>query len=116
MVRIISEFLNKTMVNIEVIDKKQIIFTCSNGEQYAMEHEPISWEEVWLEDIDGNLDNLLNTPILLAEEVYERGTNDGGTYTWTFYKFASAKGYVTLRWYGESNGYYSEDVYIYKMD
>jgi hypothetical protein len=54
---------------------------------------------------------LIGSPILLAQEVISDGTtNYDDTYTWTWYNFATVKGYVTIRWYGESNGYYSESV------
>jgi hypothetical protein len=69
-----------------------------------------------LDAIDGDISDLIGSPIRMAECVSEEMTqeNSGGEYfesgTWTFYKFATEKGYVTLKWRGESNGYYSESV------
>lgn len=70
-------------------------------------------------DICGELDWLVGAPLLMAEETIHDNENPNGadapnyqddSFIWTFYKFATIKGHVTVRWYGESNGYYSESV------
>jgi len=76
-----------------------------------MYHEQDCCESVSIDDINGDLDDIMNSPILLAEEVINSGENEWGTETWTFYKLSTIKGTVVIKWYGESNGYYSETVY-----
>lgn len=112
------EFSTLTGKTITAIDKDDdyIIFTTDENEKYKMFHEQDCCESVYIEDICGELDDLLNSPVLLAEEVSsddEPAKGDDaeyGSYTWTFYKISTAKGSVTIRWYGTSNGYYSESV------
>lgn len=72
-------------------------------------------EDVCVEDVCGDADDLIGTPILVAEEVsnYTGPVLESryeGEYQWTFYRFVTAKGTVTVRWLGDSNGYYSTDV------
>ena len=69
-------------------------------------------------DIVGDIKDLLNSPLLLVEEVTSEDINPKGvfvpkhqeSFTWTFYKMSTIKGSVTISWYGESNGYYNESV------
>lgn len=121
MVKIIEELKGKVITNIDVIDNEEIYFELENGEKYRMYHEQDCCECVSIEDICGNLDNLLNTPIINAEEVsnIEEITVKNDEYMlqrWTFYKFVTKKGYVDIRWYGESNGYYAVSVDIVKIN
>lgn len=85
-------------------------FQDSGGNVFKMFHYQDCCEDVQLEDVCGDLNDILNETITLAEEVRETGGDDDMSFTWTFYKLSTIKGHVTLRWYGTSNGYYSEDV------
>lgn len=96
---------------------ENIYFVLSNNDVIQLYHEKECCESVYLQDIVGNLKDLIGSEILLAEEssseVYELGNKKDAFRdheTWTFYKFATKNGYVTLWWYGTSNGAYSECV------
>jgi hypothetical protein len=111
----VSELQNKTLVScVETGD--EISFVCTDGSEYLMYHEQDCCESVGIEDITGLLSDLIGAPLVMAEEVSsEDTTEDEGSEcdescTWTFYKFGTIKGYVTIRWLGTSNGYYSESV------
>ncbi|HFR4167558.1 TPA: hypothetical protein ACHVJ4_004339 [Bacillus cereus] len=101
----------KVLTEIKQDVPNELLFYTSDGEVYKMYHEQDCCESVGIEEIIGDLDDLINSPITMAEVVSEDGEEDDwGSSTWTFYKLATIKGYVTLRWLGESNGYYSGGV------
>ena len=109
----IHELKGKVFTSVKEIDDE--LYFCMEEGHYRMYHSPQCCEIVLLEDVCGDLSDLVGTPILLAEEVYgDWGplAKNAESYTWVFYKLSTIKGDVTLRWYGESNGNYSEEAYL----
>lgn len=106
----VSKLKGKIVNKIEKFGDSDLVFHCNTGEIFRMYHFQDCCECVYLEDIAGDLNNLINTPILKVEENSSSKEDDWNSMTWTFYILTTVKGYVNLRWYGESNGYYSESV------
>lgn len=97
-------------------DGDHIIFERQDGREYYLFHPQNCCERVFIEDICGDIDDPIGSPILVAEERNnEERDFDGQQQEWTFYELATVKGSVTIRWYGASNGYYSTSVNLYEL-
>lgn len=94
---------------------------------YQLYHVQECYESVWLEDICGDLEDLVGSPVLFAEEtaldltdsecktVWDANPdidqNDDRA-SWSFYKISTIAGGVTIRFCGTSNGCYAENAYL----
>lgn len=118
-----KQLIGLTPAAIEVTeDEIKMAFT--NGALARWYHSQDCCETVTIDDVNGDWNDLIGHPLLVSEERScqkgEEGVpptregpeswSDDESYTWTFYAFRSIGGSVDVRWYGSSNGYYSEGV------
>lgn len=127
----LSALLGKTLIGVYGAEKDSdiILFVVASFQEtsefkiyppydeewYVMYHEQDCCECVSVDDINGDIRRLIGKPITLAEsrsdDELEPPKDDWDeSYTWTFYALGTVKGYLDIRWYGTSNGYYSESV------
>lgn len=125
----------KQIVGLEA-GSERAKFYCTDGTEFWMSYYNDCCASCSIEDIAGDISDILNSEILLAEEVSSSKPNEKTleerkarykaeknpyyetfeswlescyeSETWTFYKLSTIKGSITIRWYGSSNGYYSE--------
>lgn len=114
--------VGKTLIAVERYGSDRITFKASTGESWEMVYEQDCCASCSIEDVVGDLQDLVGAPIAMAEvatnsnDPKEYSGHTDESHTWTFYKLATAKGYVTIRWYGSSNGYYSETATFRKAN
>lgn len=110
-----SELVGKTIIKLD-----EGGLETSDGNKYMFYHEQDCCESVNLYEIKGNIDDILDSPVALAEE-------DGSapddwkpkyveSYTFSNYFLETAKGRVEIYFLGESNGYYGESMNFYKIN
>lgn len=116
----ISALIGRTITAVRglEIDSGRVEFDCADGSSWRMIHDQDCCESVSVADVVGDSADLIGTVIDAREET--SGENPEGyvvpeyhspdSFTWTFYIIQTDKGAVTIRWLGESNGYYSESV------
>jgi hypothetical protein len=110
----LQTIVGKTPTHIYQSDD-EIAMTFSDNSVGHFYHDQDCCEYVGVEDVNGDWDDLIGNPILVAEERVSDEPEEGCTSmddsnTWTFYTFRGIGGSVDVRWHGSSNGYYSESV------
>lgn len=117
---ILQDMIGRTAIAVETVMSDvrwshgkpvEMLFRFDDGSQMRFRHDQECDEEVFIEDVCGDLADLVGSPLLVAEERAGESIDvEWGTETWTFYTFRTIKGSVDIRWLGRSNGYYGERV------
>lgn len=111
-VKIFDEIIGLVFRKVIAYGEGFTMLTDEKGYYYSISHIQQCCEDVWLEDYCGELSDLENSPITIAEMVTQ--VDNDSDCTWSFIKVGTIKGVVTLRFCGTSNGYYSEEADIFK--
>ena len=113
----INEMLGKRWVRVERVDatgdaSEELRFIAEDGTKAIFFHARDCCESVTIEDVCGDLADLVGHPLIEATVCTSNAqcSEGGDSRTWTFYRFSTVMGTVTVRWFGISNGYYSEAV------
>lgn len=113
-----SDLIGKVCIYAEQDGDEQIVFVFDDGTFAKMYHSQDCCESVSIEDVNGDLEDLIGVPLEVFEERTQSAPSSYGSATWTFYCLRTIRGSIDIRWHGESNGYYSEtaDVEVWKPE
>ena len=113
------DLVGKVLFDVQGLEEgsESVGFTAEDGSAFILSHHQDCCEDVRIVDVCGDVEDLIGVPILEAEEsTSDEPAGRDVCAQWTFYKLSTIKGSVTIRWYGESNGYYSVGVAFHEVD
>lgn len=105
-----------TITHVFVLEQRIAKLVLSDGRILALYHDQDCCEDVYIADGADELQTLVGEVLtgievvskpFSQEELNEHGEESA---TWTFMNVITNKDSVQLRWYGSSNGYYSESA------
>ena len=109
----IDQIKGMTITAVVYKETNESLLIHLNTHVLEMIHHQDCCETVYLADVVGSFEDLIGYPLLeVSESFADTGSADMSS-TATYYNFNTVKASVQLRWIGESNGYYSEDVNCY---
>ena len=109
------------------VGDEEVLIKTACGITFRLYHQHDCCESVNLHDVDGDLQDLVGHKVVLAsmesnagnehddatgEEWRQKPSEYSESWTWTFVKIQSMGASLTMRWLGESNGYYGEEVSV----
>jgi hypothetical protein len=111
----INDLVGQTIVSIDNLEyNSSCVYFNTEKYIFTMFHEPQCCESIYIDDICGDISDILNTPIIAAYESFkeknffsskigELSPHDN----WTFYNIATVKGDLSIIWRGEQSNYSS---------
>ena len=108
-----NEVITKVLGDKEKIrDCENLFFKTESSRLFRMWHPQDCCESVYVEDVVGDFSWLIGEKIVDAYETSGFNEVEYGQEQWTFYTISTFLDSVTIRWLGDSNGYYSTAVYF----
>jgi hypothetical protein len=114
--------VGKTIKSVKGLQNgsEEVRFELDNGDTLVMRYEPDCCASCCVDDFSGDVADIIGTPIVVAEDRSQDGSDKVGPHgfkedsaTWTFYTIRTHKGTLDIKWFGSSNGYYSESTTLY---
>ena len=113
-IKSLNDLVGLTIKSVSGCHKGSDTFTIEFENGYSIVfHYPYTYSNVEIDDVNGDVQGMVGNELLGIECVTNVPVDPETAVEykqWTFYKFKTIDGYVDVKWYGSSNGYYSVSV------